>query len=235
MRKHITRFLPIFFIAIAIFAVFYFRLNTYLSFEALKTHRHLLLAWTQQHYLLMVLAYIGIYTVAVALSVPGAVFLTLAGGFLFGLWMGTLYVIFSATLGASLLFLIVQNALGDWFAKKMGRWISKMQRGFQQNALQYLLILRLVPLFPFWVVNIVPALLNINKITFIVATFFGIIPGSFVYVMVGNGLGHIFDSGQSPNLGIIFELPVLLPLIGLALLSLIPIFYKRLRKKPRDQ
>jgi len=231
LTKHALHLFPLVLILIAIFLVFYFQLNTYLNFSSLKAHRQLLLAWTEQHYFLTVLTYVGIYILTVMLSIPGAVFLTISGGFLFGVGLGTLYVVISATLGATLLFLIVQFALSDWLSKKTGGWVNKMQQGFQENAFQYLLVLRLVPLFPFWVVNIVSALLNVSKRTFMIATFIGIIPGSFVYITVGNGLGHLLSHDQTPNLAIIFAPQILLPLIGLALLALIPVAYKRMGKR----
>jgi uncharacterized membrane protein YdjX (TVP38/TMEM64 family) len=106
-----------------------------------------------------------------------------------------------------------------------------MRKGFNDNAFQYLLSLRLIPVIPFWVVNIVPAALGVQLKTYILATFLGIILGSFVYVTIGNGLGHLFDLGQTPDLGIIFEPQILLPLIGLAVLSFIPSIYKSLKDK----
>jgi len=106
-----------------------------------------------------------------------------------------------------------------------------MERGFQENALSYLLVLRLVPIFPFWVVNLVPALLGVPARTFVIGTFFGIIPGTAVYSSVGNGLGAVFDSGGRPDLGIIFEPQVFAPLVALAALSLVPVIYKRVKAR----
>lgn len=110
-----------------------------------------------------------------------------------------------------------------------------MQQGFQENAFSYLLFLRLVPIFPFWLVNIVPALLGISKQTFVIATFLGIIPGSFIYVLVGNGLGHVLDANKTPNLRIIFDPEVLIPLLALALISLIPVGYKHFKNKKKSR
>jgi uncharacterized membrane protein YdjX (TVP38/TMEM64 family) len=210
---------------------FYFRLYRYLSFESLKENRAFLLAWSEQHFVWVVLGFIGIYTISVACSIPGAILLTLTAGVLFGIWWGTLWVVISATLGAFIVFLAVELALRDWVAKKTAKWLKGMEQGFQANAFSYLLILRLVPLFPFWLVNIVPALLGVSKRTFMIATFIGIIPGSFVYVLVGNGLGSIFDTNETPNLGIIFDPKVLLPLIALAMLSLAPVVYKMIQRR----
>lgn len=232
MLKHaILRWIPLALIALAFFLVFYFRWYHYLSFETLQQYHQFLAQRTQEHYVLTVIIFIAIYITAVAISIPGATFITLTGGFLFGLFWGTLFVVFSATIGATLLFLAVNTALGSWLERRAIRWIKKMERGFQKNAFNYLLFLRLVPLFPFWLVNIVPALLNVPLRTFLIATFIGIIPGSFVYVSVGNGLSHIFAAGETPNLGIIFSTPILIPLIGLALLSLIPVLYKKFKDK----
>ncbi|MBA2653178.1 MAG: FAD-dependent oxidoreductase [Tatlockia sp.] len=212
---------------------FCFRLDRYLTFTSLHAHQTLLIDWTKSHYFTSVLIFMSCYTLAVAISVPGALFLTLAGGFLFGVVWGTILVVISATLGATLLFFAVRTSIGDWMAKSASTWLERMRQGFQKNAFSYLLTLRLVPLFPFWAVNIVPALLNVKAKTFILATFFGIIPGSIVYVMVGNGLSHLFATNQTPNLSIIFSPKFLLPLLALAALSLIPVGYKWLLSKPK--
>jgi uncharacterized membrane protein YdjX (TVP38/TMEM64 family) len=225
----LKRWIPLISIAILFFCFFYFHLYQYLTFAALKQHREFLLHWTMQYPVLSVLIYMGVYILAVAISVPGAAFLTLAGGFLFGAILGTVYVVISATLGATLIFLATQIALRDWLAQRMRGWVKKMKDEFSKNAFSYLMVLRLVPLFPFWVVNIVPALLGVRLSTFMLATFLGIIPGSFVYVTLGNGLGSLFDTNQTPNLSIIFTPKILLPLLALAALSLVPLIYQHLK------
>lgn len=229
------RLLPLLVLIVLLVLFFYFQLNRYLSFNSLQEHRTTLLAWTKTHYLLAVLTFMGIYIVAVAISVPGAVFLTLASGFLFGIVLGTIYVVISATIGATFVFFAVRSALNEWLSKKTAGWIVTMRQGFRKNAFSYLLILRFIPLFPFWVVNIVPGLLNVKAKTFILATFIGIIPGSLIYVLVGNGLGLVFDKGEKPNLSIIFSPEILLPLIGLALLSLLPIIYHRFYRNEHER
>ena len=229
--KALGRFFPLILIVVLVILVFQFSIDQYLSFDTLKNHRHELISWRNQHFLLLVLSYMLIYIIAVALSVPGALFITLAGGFIFGIWVGTLLVVISATIGACCIFLAVKVALSGWMSKKAGNWVAKMQVGFQENAFQYLLVLRFIPLFPFWVVNIVPALLDVRLRVFALATLIGIIPGSLVYVTVGNGLGHVFDAGKQPNLSMILEPEILFPLVGLAILSIVPILYKYFRKK----
>src|SRR3990167_3243514 len=230
----IKRFWLLIVLLILLGLFFYFDLNSYLSFASLNRHHTQLQLWTMAHFTQAVLAFIGIYILAVAISVPGAVFLTLTGGFLFGIIWGTLLVVFSATIGAVLVFLAVKSALGNWLAGIAHSWVGCLRKGFQKNAFSYMITLRLIPLFPFWVVNIVPAVLGVQLKTYVLATFLGIIPGSLVYVMVGKGLRHLFAQKQAPDLGIIFTPPILLPLIGLALLSLLPIFYQRYKERVHD-
>jgi len=227
----LKRWLPLLVIFLVLALIFGTGLQKYLSFESLKTHRNVLLEWTNTHFLWSSLIFVAVYTIAVAVSIPGATFLTLAGGFLFGPVFGSILVVISATMGATLLYFAVKTSLGDWLAQKATGWISRMREGFQENAFSYLLFLRLVPVFPFWVINIVPAFLGVSAATFVVATFFGIMSGSVVYVLVGNGLSHIFATNQTPNLSIIFDASVLYPLLALAALSLLPVIYQKFFKK----
>jgi uncharacterized membrane protein YdjX (TVP38/TMEM64 family) len=230
MRKHLLKLIPLGLVIVVIILVFTFHLERYLSFESLRTHQALLKTWTTQHYTLLVFSFMALYIVVTTLSIPGALFVTLAGGFLFGAALGTLYVVISATIGATFIFLLVKFSLGDWLSERASGWVSKLKKGFDDNAFQYLLLLRFVPLFPFFVVNIVPGILNVKTSTYVLATFIGIIPGTFVFVLVGNGLNHVFAQGQAPNLHIIFEPQVLLPLIALGALSMIPVVYKYVKK-----
>lgn len=227
----IRKWLPLIIILFFLGLFLYLDLQRFLSFDALKQHRRMLKAWTNQHYLLSASIFFISYTVLIAVSFPGATFLTLAGGFLFGILWGSVMVVLSATLGATIIFLAVRTALSDWVAAKAGSWVTKMRAGFQEGAFEYLLFLRLVPVFPFWAVNIVPGLLGVRTTTYIVTTFFGIIPGSIVYVSLGNGLGYIFDQNKTPNLFIIFEPNVLIPILLLAVLSILPVVYRKVKRK----
>lgn len=229
----LLRWLPILLLIAILVVVVAMGWYRYFTFEALAKHHQLLEKWTQQHYAAAVFIFLMVYIIAVAISIPGAVFLTLIGGYLFGIVAGTIYVVSSATIGSVIVFLAVRTALGSWLQARAQGWVSKMEQGFQKDAVSYLLFLRLVPIFPFWVINIVPALLNVSLRLFVMATFVGIIPGSLVYVAVGNGLGAIFASGKTPDLSIIFKPSVLIPILCLALLSLVPIVYKKMRK-PHD-
>ena len=134
-------------------------------------------------------------------------------------------------------FLAARTAFGDLLRQKAGNRLKKLEAGFRENALSYMFVLRLVPLFPFWLVNLAPALFGVKLRTYIIATFFGIMPGGLVYAGVGNGLGAVLDAGKTPDLGIIFEPAILLPILGLAALSLIPVIYRRLRPPgvPQDK
>jgi len=162
--------------------------------------------------------------------VPGAAILTIAGGLLFGQWYGSVYVVLGATLGAVGVFLIARTALGDALRRRAGPAIQKMEAGFQENALSYLLVLRLIPLFPFFLVNIVPAFLGVKLRTYVVGTLIGIIPGSFVYATVGAGLGSIFERNEEFSLQGVLTPEITAALVGLAALALLPVAYKKFRK-----
>lgn len=211
--------------------VFAFGLQDYLSCASLRDNRIWLLDWVAAHRLLAVFAFMAIYAAAVALSVPGGAVLTVAGGFLFETLAATAMVVVAATAGATLLFLAARSAFRGLLQGWAGPWLGKLERGFAENALSYLLVLRLVPLFPFFVVNLVPAFLNVSLRTYVIGTFLGIIPGTLVFAFVGDGLGSIFDSGGDCSLEGVLTPQVLLALAGLALLALVPVLYKRLRKR----
>ena len=157
-----------------------------------------------------------------------------AAGFRFGAVSGTIYGIGGATVGATGLFLAARTALGEPLRARAGPSLHRLEQGFRKNALSYLLFLRLIPLFPFWLVNLVPAFLGVPLRTYVIGTAIGIIPGCFVYASVGNGLGAVFDAGETPDLGIIFKPDILIPIVGLAILALLPIAYKRFKRGADD-
>ena len=227
----LKRLLPLGVLLAAVAAFFALGLHEHISFETLRENRQRLLAFVEARPVLAPLAYVLVYTVVVALSLPGAAVMTLAGGFLFGLWLGTACVVVGATLGATAVFLVARTALGDALRARAGPWLRRMEDGFRENAFSYLLFLRLIPLFPFWLVNLVPAFLGVPLGTYVLATFLGIIPGSLVYTSVGNGLGAVFDRGETPDLGLIFEPHILGPILGLAALALLPVVYRRYKAR----
>ena len=209
-------------------------LRDYLSFEALRDNRAALITFRDSHYPLTVAAFVLAYIAIVAFSLPGATAATLTGGFLFGLFPGALFNIVAATLGAILIFLAVRAGLGQAMAARIdasdGR-MKRLQDAIRENEFPVLFSLRLVPVLPFFVMNILPALIGVRLSAFAASTFFGIMPGGVVYTWVGVGLGEVFARDETPNLGIIFELHILGPLLGLAVLALLPMLVTRLRKK----
>jgi len=212
-------------IALAIGAFFYFDLGRFLSLTALKDNRDSLLAFTEANFAAAVGIFIIAYAIATGLSLPGAVILTLAGGFLFGAVFATLCVNIGATTGATLAFLTARYLLRDTVEQKFGKWLGPFQEGFAKNAFSYLLTLRLIPLFPFFVVNLVSGLTRVNVGTYVAATAIGIIPGSFVYAYAGRQLGTINSLKEiaSPNVVGAFVL--------LGLLALVPVVYKKYAAK----
>jgi uncharacterized membrane protein YdjX (TVP38/TMEM64 family) len=226
------RVLPIIALLAGLGLVYALGLHEYLSCDALRDNRAELNGWVQQNRLLAVLAFMFTYVAAVALSVPGGAALTVGGGFLFGTGLATMMVVVAATLGATILFLAARTAFGDLLRAKAGPWLGKLERGFAENALSYLLVLRLVPLFPFFVVNLVPAFLGVSPRVYVMGTLIGIIPGTFVFASVGAGLGSIFDAGGECSLDNALTTEVVIALAGLAALSLIPVVYKKLFARP---
>jgi len=225
----LRRFVPLAVIVLGLVAFFAFDLDRFVSLTALSEHHEALRAFVADNGVLASAAFLLTYAVAVALSIPGAAVLTIAGGFMFGMVWGSLLVVAGATLGAVAVFLAARTALGDLLRRRAGPWVQRLEAGFRENAFSYLLTLRLIPVVPFWLVNIVPAFFGVRLGTYTLSTVLGIVPGTIVYVGVGNGLGATLDAGRDPDLGIIFEPAILLPLLGLALLSLVPAAYRKIK------
>ncbi len=218
---------------VAVAALFLFGPDNQTVFETLREHRQAMLGFVADNAVLAGATFFAIYVAAIAFSVPGGAMMTIVGGFLFGRVLATSYVVFAATLGATILFIVARAMVGNRLRERAGPWLKKMEAGFQDNALSYLLMLRLVPLFPFFVVNLVPAFLGVTLRTYIVATFFGIIPGTYVFALAGSGLGSVLDQGGEFDLSAVLTPQMVAALIGLALLALVPVAYKKMRtRKP---
>lgn len=201
-------------------------LRDHLSFDALRENRDALIALRDSHFALAVGAFVVAYVAIVAFSLPGALVATLTGGFLFGTLGGSLLSVIGATTGATLIFLAARHGLGAQLKARMDAskgTVGKIARGLDDNQWSMLFFMRLVPVVPFFVANLVPAFLAVPLYRFVVSTFLGIIPGSLVYSSVGAGLGEVFATGETPDLGVIFEPHILLPLLGLSLLALLPV------------
>jgi uncharacterized membrane protein YdjX (TVP38/TMEM64 family) len=195
-------------------------LASYLSLDTLKTHRVALTGWVNGNVVLAAAAYVLAYIVAVAFSLPGAVFLTLSGGFLFGAWLGTALTVTGATIGATIIFLFAKTLFGDNALDRFGAPAAKLADGIRRNAASYLMVLRLVPLFPFFLVNLVPAFVGVPLVTYVLTTFFGIIPGTTVFSLAGAGLGSVLDQGGAITPSSILTREIVAGLVGLAALSL---------------
>lgn len=205
----------------AIGAFYFFDLMAYLSLDVLKANRDKLLTFTEDHYVSAVGLFILIYITQTAFSLPGATIMTLTGGFLFGSAWAALYVNVGATTGATLAFLAARYLLRDWVEARFGNRLEAFQAGFAKNAFNYLLTLRLIPLFPFFLVNLLSGLTRIKVGTYVAATALGIIPGSLAYTFAGRQLATINSLAElaSPRLLLAFTI--------LGLLFLMPVIYKK--------
>lgn len=215
-------------------AVGAFTLRDYLTFETLAENREALLSFRDNNYVLTVLGFMVAYVTIVAFSLPGATVATLTGGFLFATFPGALFNVVSATIGATLIFLAARWGLGEKLAAKMDAsegGVKRIKSAIDDNQWEALFLIRLVPAVPFFVANVVPALVGVPLYRYAVSTFLGIIPGAVVYTSVGAGLGQVFAAGESPNLGVIFEPHILLPILGLCALAALPIVLKAVRGK----
>ncbi len=228
-RNLVRRILPLAVLVAGFAAFFALGLDRYLSFRALAENHDWLKQQVAANAALTAAVYVATYALVAAFSIPGGAILTLLGGFLFGTWLGGAYAVTGATLGAVAVFLAARTALGNALREKAGSAVRRMQDGFNENALNYLFVLRLIPIFPFWLVNLVPAFVGVPLRTYVIGTVFGIMPGALVYASVGNGLGELLAMGEKPNLGIIFRPDILGPILGLAVLALLPVAYKKWR------
>jgi uncharacterized membrane protein YdjX (TVP38/TMEM64 family) len=225
--------------------------HRYLTLQELVERREALRAAIEGNMTLALLAFMAIYAATIALSLPGGAVLTLAGGFLFGWLIGGIAAIIAATLGAIVVFLVAQSALGEPLAARAGPWLSRLRQGFQEDAFNYLLFLRLVPIFPFWLVNLAPALLGVPLKTYALATVIGIIPGTFAFAIAGKGLDSVIAAQQAAHQsclakmgsdaekscpyvlepGALLTPGLLAGLVALGVVALIPIAVKRFKRK----
>ena len=210
-----------------------FLLRDELSFSALARHRETLLAYRDAHYILTVLAFLSGYVVIVSLSLPGATVATLTGGFLFGLFPGVAYNVLAAGTGAVAVFLAARAGFGEGISQRIessGGAVARLQLGLRENEWSVLFLMRLVPVVPFFLANLIPAFVGTRLSLFAITTYLGIIPGTLVFTSIGSGLGEVFARGEVPDLGIIFTPPVLLPILGLAALAAMPMVLKTMKR-----
>ncbi len=225
------RWLPILVLVGMAVAAYALGLHKYLTLDALRDNRAALSAYVSAHTVTAALAYMTLYMVVVALSLPAGVVLTLSGGLLFGGLLGAALTVVGATLGATALFLIARSAFGDTLRARAGPFLAKMADGFAKDAFNYLLFLRLVPAFPFWAVNLAPALLGMKLVPYVVATGIGIIPGTTIFSLFGAGLGAVFERGEAVSLKSVLNPTLVAAMVGMGLLSLLPIALRRWRER----
>jgi uncharacterized membrane protein YdjX (TVP38/TMEM64 family) len=242
----LRRYGPLLAVAAAMAVVFAMGWHREFSLENVIAVRDRFHRFLNEHIVLSLLAYIVIYIVAVALSVPGGLILTLAGGLLFGWLLGGIAAVIAATIGATLVFLIARSAFGETFNERAGPWLAKLRDGFKQEALSYLLFLRLVPAFPFWFVNVAPAILGVPLRTYVLGTFLGIIPATFAFASVGAGLDSVIMAAKQEyascvaakgaaacklkiHLHSLVTRELLLALVLLGVVALIPVVLKKWR------
>jgi uncharacterized membrane protein YdjX (TVP38/TMEM64 family) len=241
------RFVPLILVLFATAAVFASGAHRHLSLETLVRHRIAIDAFMAHHMLTAVAVFIAIYIVVVALSIPGALVLTVTSGILFGTLLGGTAAVIGATIGATLIFLVAKSACGENIIRRAGPLACKLAEGFRADAFNYLLFLRLVPAFPFFLVNLVPAVAGVKLRTFVTATAIGIVPATFAFAFFGSGLDSVLAaqegryraclaSGQGEcaihfDLSTIVTPQLLAAFAALGALALVPVLVKRLKAR----
>lgn len=231
-RPMLVRIWPVYLIAGGLAAAWHFGLFEYLSLDTLREQQDVLSSFVAENWLLAGAAYVGVYAIATMIMMPGALWITIAGGFMFGLVGGSIATVIGATTGASLLFFAAKTSFGDSLRKLAGSYADKVRDEFQQSPLAYMFAMRFVPAMPFPIANIVPALLGAKYRDYFISTALGIIPGVVAYTWIGSGLSATFAAGEDPDLASVAS--NLLPAaIALLAVSLLPVIYKKFfAKKP---
>ena len=223
--------------AVAIAAVIALMLvaSRYFSFEELRLQRDRLEGFVHAHRMTALVAYVLIYVVVVALSLPGALIMTMTGGFLFGVPEGSVAAVIGSSTGAVLMYLTAASALGDMLRRRrrIGAFIRRLEEHANHDAFAYLLTLRLIPAMPFWLVNIAAGCVRIRLSIYWSATVIGIAPSTVIYAGVGAGLGKVFDHGGKAGVHLLLQPQVLWPLIGLVVLAIAPLAWSARRARRR--
>ena len=243
----LRRFLPVVAVVLVLAVILAMGWHRQLSFETLVRHRAGIDAFIAEHFAAAVAAFVALYVAVAALSVPGAAVLTICGGILFGWLVGALAAIAGATTGATIIFSIARSAFGESLLRCAGSRGQSIAEGFRSDAFSYLLFLRLVPIFPFWLVNLAPAIVGVRLATFVGATALGIVPGTFAYALVGNGLDSVIRvegaayraclaAGNSDcrldfDMAAALTPQLLAAFVALGLIALLPIVLRRRRAR----
>lgn len=235
-RQIYKRFLVLGVLGAALAVIFAYDLHSYLTYEAIRANQMRLREIVAAAPYISAGVFILAYILVVVFSLPGAIWMTLTGGLLFGTWIGGGLTIIGATLGAAGLFLAARYLIGDFIRastasseSKTGQALRKFEQAFNRDAASYLLVLRLLPIFPFFIVNLGAALVGARFSIFFITTFFGIMPGTFVFASIGNGIASVLEAGAEPDLSIITKPEIMLPLLALAALVLLPVIWRKIK------
>jgi uncharacterized membrane protein YdjX (TVP38/TMEM64 family) len=202
----------------------------HLSLEELRARGEGLQAFARERPLLSALIYVAVYVATVSISLPGALILSLSGGFLFGPIAGGALAVTGATGGSTVVFLVCRTAFGDFLRRWESPLLLRIERGFEASAFSYLLTLRLIPAFPLLLVNVASGLMAIPVRTFLGASFLGMIPSSFVYAGIGAGLGHVFAQGGPVSVETLLSPRIYVPIIGMGVLAFLPPLWRHWRR-----
>jgi uncharacterized membrane protein YdjX (TVP38/TMEM64 family) len=227
----LRRMLPFAILLLGLALFFALGLNRHLSLQTLSRNQAEITAWVAANRVLAMLTFFAIHTAVVALSLPASIAMTTASGFLFGIELGAAMSLVAATVGSIALFFAARNAFYDLFRARAGAAFAQLEAGFHRDGFSYLVFLRVVPGFPGWLTTIVSALSGMKPVTFIAGTVFGGLPGCFIFAGIGADFRLLFRDDQTPDLGAIFQLQTFLPLLGLGVLALLPVLYRRWRRR----
>ena len=229
--RMLRRWVPLGVLVLGTILFFAFDLDRYVSFARLRAHHQDLTAFVAAHFLMALSIYAAIYVMFVAFSLPGAVWLTIIGGFLFGAVTASIATVLAATIGACLLFLAAKSSLGEFLHAHAGPWLGKVERGFADNQWSYMLMMRLIPVIPFFIANLVPAFLGVPLHVFAITTLLGIVPATAIFATVGAGLGSVLENNEMLSWHGLLTAEIRIALFGLALLAALPILVKYWRRR----
>jgi uncharacterized membrane protein YdjX (TVP38/TMEM64 family) len=203
---------------------------SHLSWASVAQNQIMLRGLVQAHPILAPLIYAAGYAALVALSIPESALVTVLGGVLFGTALGGALAVVGSTVGAVILFLVARSALATAMARRAGALMERVEAHLHRDGFLYLLAIRLVPALPFWLVNLAAALCGMPLLPYAAATLIGIIPATFILASIGAGVRDVLASGQPPDIMVLFTPRVLVPLIGLAVLALVPVIWRRCQR-----
>ncbi|HAK97758.1 MAG TPA: TVP38/TMEM64 family protein [Rhodobiaceae bacterium] len=225
----IKKITPLLFLFSGLIVAFYFDFDKYVDFQFLQTHQGIVKGFITDMPVQAALLYMSLYAVSTAFSLPFGTIMTISGGWLFGVLIGGILTVIGATIGACTLFLAARYAFREAMVARAGARLQQFEAGFKRHSTSYLLAMRLIPVFPFFLVNFLPALIGVRLRTYALTTLVGIMPGTFVYAGLGNGLSYVLSADEPLNTSVIFSPSVFLPLCGLGFLSLLPVIWNKIK------